>query len=170
MPTLICACVLGLFFGCASPSVDTASEATEPVEPSVEPSVEPEETATAPSDVPSQFGQPISERERVALSDITAAPEQFDGQVVSTEGEITAVCQRMGCWMEMKDGDGPAVRVPMAGHAFFLPKDVSGRRARVEGHVALRTLPPGEAAHLASEGAQAIGQRLQITATGVELL
>ena len=115
------------------------------------------------------FGEPLSVNELTALADITADPESFAGRTVKTEGQITQVCQRMGCWMEMREGDGPAIRVPMAGHSFFLPKDVSGRRATIEGQVALRELSAAEREHLASEGAQAVGQRLQITATGVEI-
>jgi hypothetical protein len=36
----------------------------------------------------------------------------------------------MGCWMEIKDDAGEA-HIKMAGHAFFVPKTASGRKARV---------------------------------------
>ena len=161
--------------GCERAPVPAAAENTPepelaeaPAQAEAEPVAEP--AAEAAEETPNQFGAALSDREAVALAQITGDPESYAGQTVKTEGEITAVCQRMGCWMEMNDGEGPTVRVPMAGHSFFLPRDVSGRRARIEGEVALRQLPPGEAQHLAEEGAQATGSRLQITATGVELL
>jgi hypothetical protein len=102
------------------------------------------------------------------LADITSAPERFKDQVVRTEGTIARVCQAMGCWMELQAAaDAPAVRVPMAGHAFFLPKDVAGRHAMIEGRVALQELTPEARAHLAAEGAVAVASALSIAATTV---
>ncbi|MFK7998434.1 MAG: DUF4920 domain-containing protein [Polyangiales bacterium] len=116
------------------------------------------------------FGAGVTDRELTPLSDLTGAPERFDGQVIKTEGEITAVCQRMGCWMEMRSEEGaPTVRVPLAGHDYFLPRDVSGRHATIEGQVAIRALSDAEREHLASEGAQAVATALQVSATGVVL-
>ncbi len=152
-----------LVAGCSAPAPTT--EPSEPAE-----AAEPEtEAEAAQAETPRSFGQPLALAELTALADITGNPEQFAGQTVKTEGEITQVCQRMGCWMEMREGDGPAIRVPMAGHSFFLPRDVAGQRATIEGQVALRELSAAEREHLESEGARAVGQRLQITATGVEL-
>jgi hypothetical protein len=132
------------------------------------PSSAPEPTVEAPGAPAEQtFGQALSDRPLLALAELAASPERFAGQVVKTEGEIAQVCQRMGCWMEMRvDGVSP-VRVPMAGHSFFLPRDVAGRHAVVEGQLALRELSAAERDHLESEGASATGSSLEIVATGV---
>ena len=117
------------------------------------------------------FGAPLAgEREPVALSALIDDPAAYTGQVVRTEGEISAVCQNMGCWMELREGEGPAVRVPMAGHAFFLPKDCQGEPAEVEGTVVLAELSPEMRAHLGSEGATALASTVSIDARGVTLL
>ena len=114
------------------------------------------------------FGAEPSERESVALATIMASPREYAGQVVKTEGEIAQVCQRMGCWMEITaEEGGQAVRVPMAGHSFFLPRDVAGRQAVVEGTVAVAALDEATAQHLREEGAQATDQALSIEATSV---
>ena len=115
------------------------------------------------------FGAALEpERALTPLAAIVAEPSRFAGRVVRTEGQIARVCQRMGCWMELRDGeDGPAVRVPMAGHGFFLPRDSAGRRAVMQGRVALRELSAAERAHLESEGARATASALSIEATGV---
>lgn len=103
------------------------------------------------------------------LATILASPQTYVGQTVRTEGEVSAVCQRMGCWMELRT-DGGAVRVPIAGHAFFLPRDITGRHAIIEGTVSASELTAEQRAHLASEGAQALGAGVSIAATGVQLL
>lgn len=113
------------------------------------------------------YGAEIQDGAITPLADIVASPQQFAGQVVRTEGTIERVCQRMGCWIELRAESTPAVRVPMAGHAFFLPRDVVGRTARIEGRVELQELSPDARAHLESEGAIATASTLSIDATGV---
>lgn len=113
---------------------------------------------------------PDAARPLTPLASILAAPDTYQDQVVRTEGEIARVCQRMGCWMELRESaQGPAVRVPMAGHSFFLPRDVSGRRAMLEGRVHVEELSADHRAHLESEGATATAtaSALAIHATGV---
>ena len=62
------------------------------------------------------FGEPIdADLPMTELAAVVADPEGFDGRVIRTEGDIAQVCQRAGCWMELRDGpEGPAVRVPRA--------------------------------------------------------
>jgi hypothetical protein len=116
------------------------------------------------------FGAPIDANvPSIALAEILAAPQAHADHVVRTRGTVHQVCQRMGCWMELRDGDGPAVRVPMAGHAFFLPKDCAGRSAEVQGRVVLRALTPEMRAHLEGEGATAVASVVSIDASGVRL-
>jgi hypothetical protein len=114
------------------------------------------------------FGSELApERATTSLSEITGAPDRFAGQVVRTEGTIERVCQRMGCWMELRAENVPPVRVPMAGHSFFLPRDVAGRPATVEGRVEVQPLTEGAREHLESEGAVATASSLAIEATSV---
>lgn len=115
------------------------------------------------------FGSDIDEaRQATPLAEIIASPSQYEGQVVKTEGEISQVCQAMGCWMELRaDRESPGIRVPMAGHSFFLPRDLAGSRATIEGTVHVAQLSEEEREHLASEGAQATDQDVSIEATGV---
>jgi len=107
-------------------------------------------------------------RATTPLRDIITRPARFAGQVVKTEGQISQVCQNRGCWLELRaEGAGNAVRVPMAGHSFFLPRDVAGHRATVLGTVAVQQLEADMREHLRSEGAQAADEALSIEATAV---
>jgi len=165
-PLLGLAALLAL--GCqSSPEPSGRLEAPEAVETA---EVEAPAAAEAPEGADT-FGGAIDEGMPVtALSDILAEPSRFEGQVVKTEGEVARVCQRMGCWMELRqDADSPGVRVPMAGHSFFLPRDCAGRRATMQGRVVIRELSPETRAHLESEGAVATASALSIEATGVVL-
>lgn len=132
---------------------------------------EPTPTGPQPSavlaDGSRQFGGALTDLAPTALSAISASPTSYDGQTVRTEGTIARVCQRRGCWMELRaDGTEP-IRVPMAGHSFFLPRDVEGHAATIEGRVQLTPLTPERRAHLESEGAVATAADLSIEATSV---
>lgn len=83
-----------------------------------------------------RLGAPIeASAEKVALADVAKNPNAFIGKKFATTGTVSAVCQHMGCWMEIKDDSaapGAAeAHIKMAGHAFFVPKTASGRKARV---------------------------------------
>ncbi|AKU97518.1 hypothetical protein AKJ09_04182 [Labilithrix luteola] len=71
-----------------------------------------------------------SSAQKVALADVAKDPQAFTGKTFATTGTVTAVCQHMGCWMEIKD-DASEAHIKMAGHAFFVPKTASGRKARI---------------------------------------
>ncbi|MEO6420428.1 MAG: DUF4920 domain-containing protein [Polyangiaceae bacterium] len=112
--------------------------------------------------VSTKLGAPITEP-IVALSDIAKSPARFKGKAIATTGTVKAVCQERGCWMEITDATTDA-NVRMHGHAFFIPKSSSGKKARVQGTVML--MKDGkECEEMASTGAQ-----LQMDATGVELV
>ena len=153
---LLMVCVIVGVAGCGRPA---PAAATEPAAPA---------PAAATAAGEQAFGAPlVGERAPVELSALIDEPAAYTGQVVRTEGVISAVCQNMGCWMELRDEQARAVRVPMAGHAFFLPRDVSGRRAVVEGPLSVRPLSAAEREHLAAEGATATDVGLELSATSV---
>lgn len=167
---------VGFLFACTSSEPVSPAATNEPQEVNAQPQGEQHhaEGGRAPLRTTSEgarvFGDELDAAlETTALTAVIAAPADFDGRVVKTEGVIAAVCQRMGCWMELRptEAEGPAIRVPMAGHSFFLPRDVSGRRATIQGRVEVEALDDATRQHLEEEGAQAAGESLSIEATSV---
>ena len=41
-----------------------------------------------------------------SLADVAKSSARYANKRVITEGKVTAVCQAMGCWMEIGDSDG----------------------------------------------------------------
>jgi hypothetical protein len=102
----------------------------------------------------------------VPLADIAKSPAQYANRVVATAGKVTAVCQEMGCWMELQDASSQA-HVRMHGHAFFVPRTASGHVARVQATV-IAKVDDNEC----EEGSQSSGRpmaKVDLDATGVEL-
>ena len=112
---------------------------------------------------PSLPGPPL------AVTQLMADPEPHLGKQVKCEGTVARVCQNAGCWLELQAEAGKqGLRVPMANHAFFIPKDAVGQRAVVEGSLQRQELPDGQRAHYQSEGMQAVGP-LSLEASSVVL-
>ncbi|HEY4239547.1 MAG TPA: DUF4920 domain-containing protein [Kofleriaceae bacterium] len=144
----------------------TPAVAPAPVKPQL---VVPAKVAVAATTNPNQLGAPITAgAPTVALADVMKDPAKYKGQAFVTTGTVTAVCQEMGCWMEIKDATGQA-HIKMAGEAFSVPKDSAGKTARVQGTL---TDVKGNDAECAGEAAKATGKevaKLQLEATGVEI-
>ena len=104
----------------------------------------------------------------VALTAIAKDPASFANKTVVTTGTVTAVCQAMGCWMEIQDDRGEA-HVKMHGHSFFVPKTASGRKARVQAIVE-KTDPDEECSQEAEKQTGKPVAKVQLDATGIELL
>jgi hypothetical protein len=84
-----------------------------------------------------KLGQAIDPNATPArLLDIAKDPHKFEKGTYATTGTVSAVCQHMGCWMEIKD-DASEAHIRMAGHAFFVPKTASGRKAKVLAQVVM---------------------------------
>jgi hypothetical protein len=114
-----------------------------------------------------KLGAPIRSTTVVPLTSIAKDTQKYAKTTVKTEGKVTAVCQAMGCWMEIVDTNSEA-HIRMSGHSFFIPKNAAGRRAFVEGTV----LPRPDNGECEQEAEQATGKtvKVELDATGVELL
>ena len=164
----------------------TSSATSRAPAPAPSPSAAPAPTGAAEGAL--RLGAPIeASAEKVALADVAKAPNAYVGKTFATTGTVTAVCQHMGCWMEIKD-DASAAHIKMAGHAFFVPKTASGRKARVlaklvkaeekgacegEGHEAMAAAAKGEKKGCRAEAEEQLGRplaKLELVAEGVELM
>lgn len=52
-----------------------------------------------------------------------AGKESFEAMV---KGEVTAVCQKKGCWMTMAAGDNEDIMVRFKDYGFFVPLELTG--------------------------------------------
>jgi hypothetical protein len=99
------------------------------------------------------------------LADIAKDPAHYTGKVIATSGKVTAVCQEMGCWMQLEDASGQA-HVRMHGHSFFVPRTAPGHLARIQATLVPQGAPAACADNACGNGASA---QLQLDATGVEI-
>jgi hypothetical protein len=78
----------------------------------------------------------------VSLTEMTPIAELLDqapervGERVAVAGEVEAVCQMMGCWLEVEATEGAAsIRVKVDDGVIVFPQWAKGKAARAEGTV-----------------------------------
>jgi hypothetical protein len=119
------------------------------------------------------FGAEITEKTAVPLTALVQSSDRYASQTIRTEGTVTAVCQSMGCWMEIGDDTGQA-HIKMAGHSFFIPAAANGHRAIVQGKVLSAAEPNAcggkDGCREKAEAATGRIAKVEIEATGVEFV
>ncbi len=130
----------------------------------------PAASAQTAADAPILRGAPVSAKATVLLADVLAAPEKFAAAPVVVEGVVVRSCTMEGCWMQLApNADHGGVRVTFKDHAFFIPLNSAGMKARAEGVVQVKKHTKEQADHLVAEGAK-LARNADGTATEVSFL
>jgi len=110
----------------------------------------------------------------IKISDIYASLDSYQNKLVVVEGNVTEVCQNMGCWTMISDGTN-LIRA-MTLHKFFLPKDMKDVKAVVQGEFEVKEMTEEQAKHFAEESGKSSDdikgpQKLyRIKAAGIKIL
>jgi len=84
--------------------------------------------------IDSTYGEPFTKEGAISVSQFNEqmmGKDSLDNIVV--EGELSEVCQAMGCWVKLKNEGGEPIFVKMRGHDFYVPKDVAGKHVYLKG-------------------------------------
>jgi hypothetical protein len=80
-----------------------------------------------------KLGKPLTLKEPLTVSALMAHPDDYVGKTVQVKGKISAVCQEMGCWMELQGDGEKKIRVKVEDGVIVFPKDSAGSLAIAEG-------------------------------------
>ena len=123
-------------------------------------------------------GAAVGAATKTSLAKAMQAPDKYAGKAILVTGVIVRSCKMEGCWMELAPTkDAAAVRIKMKDHAFFVPLDAAGLKAKVEGIISVKTLSKAEVDHLMNEdgakfakiNADGTVTEISFEATGIEL-
>jgi len=123
-------------------------------------------------------GDLVGKAKAVSLAKVLKKPSDYVGKTVLVKGVIVRSCKMEGCWMELAPAkDAKSVRVTFKNHAFFIPLDSAGMRAKAEGIFTIKTLSKKEVDHLVNEDGAKFENinkdgtvtEVSFEATGVEL-
>lgn len=103
--------------------------------PKTLPSYDAEENAGLMEPSKKTFGHKIIKEGAVPAHTVSALMQKQDSLDLKIVGEVKEVCQVKGCWMMIDIGGDEEMRVTFRDYEFFVPKDIEGRTAIVEGTV-----------------------------------
>jgi len=87
-----------------------------------------------------KYGKDLTIKKKTSIADILQNPEKYDGKRVLVEGEITEVCQNMGCWIKITDKTVEETMLFKVDDGVIeFPKDGKGKAVKGEGIVSVKT-------------------------------
>lgn len=117
------------------------------------------------------FGAVIDAANAIAYDELIGKMTATDSLAVKVTGKVSEVCQKKGCWMTLvTDQPGqPEMRVTFKDYAFFMPKDLAGRRVVVDGYAIVETTPVDVLRHYAEDAGKSKEEIEKITEPKREL-
>lgn len=97
------------------------------------------------------YGQKVSEEGAVSLQAMLESMGDKPEYEAKVKGEVTAVCQKKGCWMKFQRPDGNPIRVTFKDYGFFVPKNLSGEEVVMKGKAYTDTITVKQRRHFARD-------------------
>lgn len=80
------------------------------------------------------YGEGLTGKETVQLSELMDHPDEYVGKTVRVEGLIVDVCKKRGCWMELAgDREFQSIKVKVDDGVIVFPYESKGKHAVAEG-------------------------------------
>lgn len=116
------------------------------------------------------YGEKITPDSSVAVSELAVLMGDKTELNCKVSGEIEAVCQKKGCWMDIKNPNGEAVRITFKDYGFFMPKDAAGKKAIMLGVAKVEETSIADLQEYAKDAGKSTEEVKAITATKKELV
>ncbi|MEM7205917.1 MAG: DUF4920 domain-containing protein [Planctomycetota bacterium] len=113
------------------------------------------------------IGAPVQKLQIQRLAAVQSEPAAHFERTLLVEAKIAAVCQSMGCWMQVEDG-GKTTMVRWeagCGGQYEFPKDAAGERVLIQGSFYPKIIAKEDVAHLQDEA----GKDVTIPEEGYEM-
>ncbi len=111
------------------------------------------------------FGAVVNPNGAVSYDDLLPRFKTTDTlKNVKVVGVVDAVCKVRGCWMNIKSDAGASpMFVKFKNYAFFMPKDIAGKRVVMSGDAFKEIIPVEELRHYAEDDGKSKEEIAKIT-------
>lgn len=97
------------------------------------------------------YGDTITAENPISTDALLAEMKKNDTVMAKVEGTINSSCTVKGCWMKMDMGNGQEMHVTFKDYGFFVPKNLDGETAIMEGYAITDTIGVDHLRHLAHD-------------------
>jgi hypothetical protein len=81
-----------------------------------------------------KYGEGVSLAMATPVEELMSRPDAYLGKTVRVDGVVEAVCEKMGCWIELRDAQGgKGLRFKVEDGVIVFPVTARGRKASAEG-------------------------------------
>lgn len=116
------------------------------------------------------YGKKIDPKGSISISEMEKMMGNAGMMHGKVEAKIDAVCQAKGCWMDLLKTDSTTMRVTFKDYEFFVPKNIAGKTAVVEGIASYDTTSVEMLRHYAEDAGKSAAEVESITAAKLELV
>lgn len=113
------------------------------------------QTTAAAEQKYTSYGEPMkmSNEAPLPVTTVLGNIDQYKDKYVRVTGNVTAVCEKKGCWLKMDDGAGKDLFVkftcPVNGR--LVPMEAKGKPVIAEGTLKVKEVTEAEARHMAED-------------------
>lgn len=127
-------------------------------------------TTAAPNDG-KHFGTLVTAKKAMTYDELMTKMATIDSMPAKVTGTVSSVCQKKGCWMTLVSATPgkPEMRVTFKNYAFFMPKDLSGKKVVVDGFAFVETTSVADLQHYAEDAGKSKAEIAAITKPKREL-
>ena len=97
------------------------------------------------------YGDTITADGAVSVDQLLTMMNGKDSVQVKVEGTVLTSCKMKGCWMKVDMGNSNEMHVSFKDYGFFVPMDLDGETAIMDGYASVDTLDVDYLRHLASD-------------------
>lgn len=90
------------------------------------------------------YGGGVTGAEITEVSEILSNPAGFEGKTVRVRGKVAAVCEKMGCWLDIVATEGSEIQIKVKDGDIVFPTSAVGKDAVAEGVVEILKLSKDE--------------------------
>ena len=117
------------------------------------------------------FGAATTAKNAITYDALVTKMQKADSLQAKVTGKISEVCLKKGCWMTMvsETPGQPEMRVTFKNYAFFMPKDIVGKKVIIDGFSLVETTSVADQRHYAEDGGMSKAEIEKITTPKREL-
>lgn len=131
------------------------------------------QTEIAPAVKGQEYGEGVSEAKTFnvysadkLVRDLTST-DKLENVII--QAEVSAVCEKKGCWLTLLNQSGTRVFVKMKDYAFFLPQDIVGKTVLLDADAEKKVTSVEELRHYAEDEGKLKAEIAKITKPSTEI-
>lgn len=116
------------------------------------------------------FGDGVTKGEIITTAEIDEKLGDSTKKDMKVTGEVVLVCQKKGCFMNLAMPNGETMFVNFKDYAFFMPKDLAGKKVVIDGFAERKETSVEDLKHFAEDAKKSAEEIAKITKPKKEIV